>query len=250
MGPQIEVYHAQSPGLVGFLLLSLAGILGVISPLAYGLWRYNYAYTQHGPVAAEHWSRSWFLLSWLALATFAMLTFYRLLASRCFVIVHKNGLRFRLDTFFTRILLWKEIAGVSNSFTQEVFLNLPLYKRQQATLYPNVGRPVHLRGDLQNFPDLISRIKASLYPRLYPGLSAGFHAGQWLYFGPLSVQSQGLRLATTIPWPQVDRLEVREGCLVIALNGQGIRPDPLKIPVSQIPNLELLLQLVQQGVKV
>ena len=49
-----------------------------------------------------------------------------------------------------------------------------------------------------------------------------------------------------IPWSGVRQITVRAGILIVELENQ---PD-IRLPASQIPNLELLLQLIQQGVTV
>lgn len=225
------------------LALSLLGTLAVFCPLAYGIYRANHAYAHFGPVAATFWSRPWYLLSLLALFTFSILTLYRIRIARRFVAVHKNGLRLGLS--HTKILSWEQIAGISTAITQDRFLGLPLHTSHRATLHPNVGKPIPLSPSLQRFPELITRIKASLYPRLLPGLRADFQTGKWLHFGAVSIQSQALRLqGRQIPWTQVKRITVQSGYLVVEVDQSQNR-----FLTSQILNLELLLELIDLGVK-
>lgn len=237
----------------------------MLAPLGYGLWRYESAYTQYGPAAAEAWSSNWFLLSGLLLLGFLFLLYRRMRLSRRFVAVHKEGLSLNLPSGIlpagtrTYSLRWGQIAGIATDTVQERFLGLDLGVTSQAVLFPNLGRPVRLDSSLQRQPELVSRIKAGLYPRLLPGLSERLQAGQWLMFGPLSIQGGALRLLRAwpatrlvVPWSQVNRIDVRSGYLTIELkdpptqnhSGRG----PLRIAISQIPNLEILLQLVQQGI--
>jgi hypothetical protein len=48
----------------------------------------------------------------------------------------------------------------------------------------------------------------------------------------------------TIPWEKLRSVDVVSGFLVVELSDYSRR----KLPVSKIPNIELLLQLIQQGV--
>jgi hypothetical protein len=164
-------------------------------------------------------------------------------------------LRLRLGFFRSQTFLWKELSGVSSAIVQEHFLHLPLHTMHQAALFPRQGRPLQIRGPLQEMPALIARLKANLYPRLLPGLREQFTAGKWLVFGPVAIQPRGIafqadrghsshRPALT-PWDKVAEIDIQAGRLVIRLRDGHLR----RIPVIQIPNLEVMLELVHQGVQ-
>jgi len=260
-GPLIATYRARR-GI--FFSLLLPGFLGVLAPLAYGTFLLNYAYAKHGPIAAASWSRSWFQLAGLALIIFGILIIYRLLQTRRFVSVYKMGVRLRLNPLHTRQLRWDQIAGISNTILQDHFFGIRLRTRQHAILFPNKGNPLTLGEELEKLPELISRLKASLYPRLLSGLMTDFATGKWLYFGPIAINKQGMRIrknrsrnwqpqsdrpadkkGTFLTWDRIEHLTVHSGELVVELRDQS----PNCIPVSRIPNLELLLQIIQQRVK-
>jgi hypothetical protein len=102
-------------------------------------------------------------------------------------------------------------------------------------------------------PGLIARIKARLYPGLLARSRQAFLSGSQLIFGPLTIQRQGLSLdlkkrreqtSETIPWSQVVHVDVQGGRLLIELDSLPIQ----SIPVSKIPNLEIMLDLIHQGV--
>ena len=261
IGPLIATYRRRR-GV--FFSLLLPGFLGVLAPLAYGTFLLNYAYAKHGPVAAASWSRPWFQLATLALVIFGILVTYRLLLARRFVSVYKMGVRLRLNPLHTRQLRWDQITGISNTILQDHFFGIRLRTRQRAILYPNAGGPLTLGEDLENLPELVSRLKAGLYPRLLSGLTSDFESGKWLYFGPIAINKQGMRLrrnrsrnqqpqsersadkkGTFLTWDRIEHLTVHSGELVVELRDQS----PNRIPVSRIPNLELLLQIIQQRVK-
>lgn len=261
IGSQIATYRYRR----GFFFsLILPGLLAVLAPLAYGYWLLNYIYTKHGPVAAVFRSRIWFQLAILALLVFVILAAYRLIQARRFVSVHKMGVQLRLRPFYSQQILWREINGISNSVQEDHFLGIHLRTRQSATLFPSSGKPLILGENLEKLPELVSRLKASLYPRLLPSLKADFEAGKWLYFGPIAISHQGMHFyknhrrtpanrskrlkggnQNVVLWAQIKRLTVHSGDLVVELRDQS----PKRIPVSRIPNLELLLQIIQQEVK-
>jgi hypothetical protein len=251
LGKLLATHHGLKPGLANnFLLLFSAA--AVFIPLGYGLWRSALGGEQHGPAAARAWSQPWFVLTLLAGTCFLLLAGYRFYRMRRYVAIFKNGIRLRLGLFRTRAWLWSEISGISCSAIQERFLHLAIRTDYKATLFTLKGRPIRLRGPLYDMPGLISRIKARLYPGLLTRLREAFQSGSRLSFGPLAIQSQGLSLGMKrkdqpidiIPWEQVIRVDVQDGRLVIELQNQPIQ----SIPVGKIPNLELMLDLIHQGV--
>jgi hypothetical protein len=165
--------------------------------------------------------------------------------------VHTRGVRLRPGILRTRNLRWQQISGVALSATQAVFFDSRGQTRLRAVIYPNQGKPLRLGEQLENLAELVSRIKASLYPRLLPDMKASFQAGKWLYFGPLALQAGVLRLQhAELTWQQVEDIQVKNGYLAVSWReGQGPARN-VRIPISKIPNLELLLQIIREGVNV
>jgi hypothetical protein len=251
LGRQIAVYRSRPLGWRDAYIILLPGLLGVLAPYSYAVWLYEQSMRQHGPVAAEQWSKPWFWLAWGALAAFLLLLILRFLDLRRFAAVYARGIQLRPGIMRTHNLRWEQISGVALSMTQNVFLRSRGHTHLRAVIYPNLGGQIRLDERLNNLPELISRIKASLYPRMLPGMKADFQAGKWLYFGPLAVQASALSLQQgKISWEQVENLHVKDGYLAVSwAEGQEPVRDE-RIPIAKIPNLELLLQIIREGVNV
>jgi hypothetical protein len=211
-------------------------------PLLYGRHVYNQA-IQNGPVAAARISFPWYLLALTALLVFAVLIVYRLWLTRRFVAVHQRGIVLNLGR--GRSLPWGHITGIAVGYSQEYLLNHPLASGFRAWLVPGVGKIIQLDERLEDLPELVTRLKAHLYPRLLPALQADFQARKWVHFGPLAVHNQAVRLQErAISWVEVKNLTIQDGDLIVELvEGRSHR-----FPVWSIPNVELLLQLIQAGV--
>lgn len=256
LGPVLARYPGRRLRKADIFTLFLPGVLAVLLPTLYGLWRYLYAYQNYGPVAAEDWSWPWFFLASFALLIFAILVAIRLLAGHTVITVHQYGLQLRRPLSRLRRLRWSEIAGVSSQATREHFLGIPLRTHLRVTLHLCAGRALRLPRDFPGLPELLAHIKAGLYPRLLPEMQSLFDRGQWLHFGPVAVQREALQIrGQRTPWAQVQGLAIRDGCLVVEFAqespARGARPiRPICIPLESILNPELLLQIVQTGVKV
>ncbi len=232
----------ETLGLV--LLIGLA----VSAPLLYGYYRAQYAIAYYGPVAVQLWSRPWYLLTGFAIVVSLALILVRLIEGRRRVEIHANGLLVALSG--KRFIPWKILSGVASGAFQTTFLGLPLSTRFQATLYPAIGRPVKLDDRLENLPELLTQVKARLYPQLLTNSMKAFSEGQRLYYGNISIDPTELRLADGLPspqginWESIRSIQIQSGWLLIETESD----ETIKMPVTEIPNLEVLLQIIHRGV--
>ncbi len=243
LGPLIALHRYPPLRWREAILWLAVGLVAVTPPLFYGFTRYQIGYTKFGPAAAALWSRPWYLLSVIVLFVFSLLLIRRLRLIHRYVAVHQKGINLALDQAI--MYRWEQLAGISTSTDQFEFLNLPFHPRYHAVLYPNIGKPIPLYDALQDFPELLTQIKAKLYPRLLPGLKTSFEAGQWAYFGPIAINRESFNYKKhPHPWSEVKQLTIEKGALVVELENRA----HLRLPVSKIPNLEILLQLIHLGV--
>jgi hypothetical protein len=243
-------------------LLVIIGMSCFLVSLANGIWSSKNGYTTFNPSILTDWFQPWIIIALLALSAVCLLLVAILGFKPRYVSIYQKGLRWRLAKQPERFIPWEEIAGIAAAFTQEHFLGIPLQRRYRARIYPTQGSPIELKENLQNLPQLITQLKTSLYPHLLPKLEKIWDGGQWVYFGSLAVHLHALSLAdhlparyfldalTTgqdwrqVPWVQVKSVSVKAGFLVVELQNA----DNHRIPVSQIPNIELIFQLIHQGV--
>lgn len=241
LGKLIQRYNARPLSWGGLLRLSLLGCLAVLGPLAYGLWQGQVIQAEHGIVAAQAASQVWYWLALAALIIFGLLVVVRLAARRGFVAVHENGIAIRQSWGKVRILGWSAIAGLASEQNEQYFLGWRTGTRYRATLTPTTGKPFHLPTGLEKTPELISQLKACLYPRLLPGLEASLQAGKSMYFGPLAISPRGLVSGSQRwSWEEVEYFDIQNGWLEIKTAPRRL----VRYATGEIPNLELLLQLV------
>jgi hypothetical protein len=243
LGTRIAIYPYRPLRTREYLIYVFLGLFAVGLPLVYGIIRFQYGYTKYGEIVAHLWGRPWFILAGFALITSLLLVVHRKRLASRFIAIHENGLVLALSS--KKAYRWEHLAGIAASITQpSVFARSPR-QRYHATIYPNVGKPIQLNDDFIGFPEGLTRIKAKLYPRLIPGLSANFKSGQWIYFGPVAIQVHKLKIRNDqYDWSQVETVRIESGYLVVEWINQNRR----RIPIAKIPNIEILLQLINTGV--
>lgn len=243
LGPLISTYRYRPMGWRETAAYLGLGLLAVSIPLIYGFLIYRDGYNNHGELAAITWSRSWFLLAGFALVCSCLLLVHRLRLAGRYIAVHQKGLYLAISQ--KQILRWEEISGIATAMFQPSFFVVRRGVQYRAILYPNVGKSILIQGAYQNLPECITRIKARLYPRLISELKQTFVDGKWVYFGPVAIQRTSLRLQKKqLSWAEVDRVSIAKGELVVELVDHSSK----EIPVAKIPNIEILLQLIDQGV--
>jgi hypothetical protein len=247
LGQVIAVYRDRPLTRRDLLLFFLPLALAVLTPWAYGVFRTYYAQANYGPVAARTWGSPWFGLAALALIPLLLLALIRIRRSRRIVIVHKKGLRIR-DTFGRdRTLFWEQVEALSCNSVQESFLGIHLVPRHRVRVFPVDGKPIRLNRNLDQLPELTARIKAKIHPRKLAEFRSDLKTGKILSFGAVRLDQKRLGLkGKDYPWDQVALVNVQAGHLVIEFSNTRA----LKIPIGQIPNVELMIQLIREGVEV
>jgi hypothetical protein len=213
-----------------------------------GLDWYYYGYTQYGPVAANSWSQNWLIYGILIGGLTLGLTAWQMHRSRIQVNLYRYGIDVKLPGRSNLSLRWEDISGIASATTQEQIFKHTYHTSHQITLLPTHGKPFSLDDRVDNLTELTTRLKANLYPRLLPGLKVRYQTGNLLSFGPISIQSNYISIrGKRIPWERIGRITVLEGHLVV--NSQNSNPNHSQnyhVPVYQIPNLELLLQVLER----
>ena len=243
-GRPIATYRKKQLDWSSFWLLTLILAVIVLVPLFYGFYRYYIGYTQFGPAAAIAWSRTWYLLATLDLLIFCIFLANSLKKSHKIITVHRKGLRIRNRK--TLSYAWDQISGVSFAAVQPYFFGYHLKPRYSANLYMEGKEPIHLDHRIQELQELTYQIKEFIYPQLKHALPKNFQRGDWLEFGPIAIQRERLRVrGTEIDWNRINSLSIQAGYLVVELANQP----KIQVPVIQIPNIELLLELIRTGVR-
>jgi hypothetical protein len=228
-----------------------------LAALSYGGYLGLTTYERFGPVPALSKSIPWFLLGVVILFTWIIIIILRWVRTQPGVRLYANGLF--IESPRNRSLTWGQIDGIAQGITACGRFR-PDDLGYRASLYPCEGRPIHLHGSgdgkagMPNLPELVSRIKAGLYPTLQVELARMFREGLPLRFGPVRIDKECLKVSRrgpvpgtlSVPWERMNRITVQSGNFLVESSDHR---RPIRLPVSEIPNLELLLKIIDQCVQ-
>jgi hypothetical protein len=224
-------------------LLVASGIMWA-AVLVYACYLYFVGTVNYGKAAGIAWSRPGFILGGIFLAAWLggmVLVWFNRKSTQ----VYQHGLVFWKPGKKEKAFRWREISGVSFAQDEWSFLTKKLVQ-VNAVLYPNQSKPFRLIRycPKENLVELMTRLKANLYPQLEPELHQEFKHHKRLYFGPVSLSLDGFYVNQQFfNWNQLKKIEIENGFLMI-LPSDGMQ---IKIAVRRIPNLEILLPLTRLG---
>ncbi len=200
---------------------------------------------QYGPVVAEARAKPWLWLASALLVSIIVWLLHKIKhAHRCLTI-YKHGIIIRLPFRKEKTLAWEHIAGISTAITDKTFLGIKISSHYDLVIFPATGKPIRLPVNSQNFPEIVSKIKAKRYPEILSRDRALLKTGAALDYGPISITKYHFTAQQkTIPWKKVRLVDIRNGQLVIEL----FHIRPVKIPIDKIMNPEVMMQIIQDEV--
>jgi len=272
-GPWTAVYQTHRLRFFHFGGILFCGIVFVILPFVWGAIRLYDGYTRYGPAAGYAWGIPWIVFAVLAFLGCFVVLIRKLRSPHYKILVNKNGLQFEGYDAAHKVLgpdntlTWDMLTGISvetvgKKINQHDLANW--ISSLKIKLFLSTGKIIYLfesgdqPGGLKDLSELVSRIKANLYPSLMQKYNAAFSTGQVLIFGPITTQRQGMQIQinpwgksrSVIPWEQVRHITVKSGYLVVELiHSPNSTQRNKRFPVSHIPNLELLLQIIKENVE-
>ncbi len=244
-GSLLARYPGRRLDRLAWLTKAIPGLLLCCSLLGYGAWRWYYGYTRFGVVAASAWSRTYLLLGALAAALLAIWLILRRAEAHRAVAVYEHGVGITTSRHKERFWRWKEIIGLASGSVESRFFGLPITRQNWLKIYPREGKPISLDDSIRDLASLSPKLKSVYYSNRMSALRSAFYADRWVPFGPLAVHRQALRVKNKLyPWKLVQDIQVRAGSLVIKMDSL----QPIRISTRKIPNLELMISIIQEGV--
>jgi hypothetical protein len=265
LGHLISVYQPKGRHPAFQWLWLLGGFLGSVGFVGYGGYLAVSSYARYGPVLAISWSGRWFIIGGIIFLICLVGGLYNFSRNQPVVRLHAQGLY--IDKRNPLIMPWEQINGIASGIIVKTgWSRENRLVRYSAIIYPTKGRPVYLHGSnnggrgIPALAELVQQVKANLYPYLHAELSRMFRSGLPLYFGPVAIDHTGFKFqhntplpgTRSVPWEKVKHISVQSGFFLVELTDQINRDKTgktIRLPVAKIPNLELMLKIIDQYVQ-
>jgi hypothetical protein len=275
LGPIVAVYPSRPKGFEFFLVVLMILVITSLIPFLYGIWSGFQGYINYGLAVIIPRSAGWIGFS---LITILLIFLFLIRSADRSLAIYRKGILLRKALFVLlperniRAYYWHQLKGITTLVGGKKPHRLQGQQSiphvQRATIYPSNGNPIRLyesnrirsafRGSysVSNLADLCTQSKALLYKVLLPQLHREFAIGQEVRFGPVIIQEKYLQFRKTglshrhmkVAWDQVIRLTIEAGKLMIELDEGKSGVSIHCIPVSRIPNVELMLNIIDRQV--
>ena len=106
-----------------------------------------------------------------------------------FLEIYQHGVKLSLPKIGRTVLFWEEIDGIAVSLVELHFLGLPSPVHWRAWIYLRKGKPIEICPEIDNFPEVISRLKAAVYPSLMKQYRSDFLDSKPIKFGRIILYS-------------------------------------------------------------
>lgn len=223
--------------------LFFPGTFAILAPLLFGLYNAINTYEHFGPNLAIPKTLPWLFLATFGGFIFGILILYRYHISKNFVALYEAGIVIKQGS--KRFYSWKQINAIQMCRKKVYFALFELRELYQCSLLLRNGTKIKISKSTENLSELIKSLKHYIYQYVLPELDKSFNEGRWLNFGSLKIQKNSFEFHRKQgSWKLVNQVSVKSGSLVIELSNQKI----INIPVAYIPNLEVLLQIINLNV--
>jgi hypothetical protein len=235
----------------GYLFAGLVCLLGGATVLIYALAEAYRRYYQFGPAAVHPYlwiylaAGSSLILAGMFFELSAYLNWPKAIAlfEGGFTILDRSGLR---------SWRWEEITSVYASVTRGMHRNAATGARHRYTLVDRNGKQIVLDDTWKRVDALAANVRERVAPRLYLHTADAFNRGETLRFGPLLMSKEGgIQLGKKAHhWKDILEVAVKDGFVVITPGGERKGHKRERVPVSTVPNLDVLVSLLNQLVPV
>jgi len=143
---------------------------------------------------------------------------------------------------------WDEVASIRTALTRRSIAGIHAGTRHTYTLVRRDGERIILDDSLAGVEVLADKIRDKVLPMLYARFAPSLASGQELAFGPVQIcRDKGIQVRQKkLAWKVVRQAKVENGVLTITAGDEQKTLHRVKIPVAEVPNVDILLAIIQQ----
>ena len=160
--------------------------------------------------------------------------------------LYRNGFAYR-DRKGMKAWRLEDVAGLTADVTKHYRNGIYTGTTHVYTLWNRQGEKMTLNDTIQDVEELATQIREGVYPHIYGAAAQSYNAGRAVKFGPVTISKEnGIEIKNkSYPWDEVKEVRVEKGYLKVAQKDGGWFSGA-STPVSVIPNLDVLLSMIDQ----
>ncbi len=247
LGSPVRFFPVRKFNKIGNLMVCILLLLGALAVFLYGLYITYTAYLQHGAAVIGGKLTSPLLLAigllllglWAGWSAWSNWNRGVLLYEKGFVIRSRTGVQ---------NWAWAEIASIKNRITRHYTNGIYTGTTHEYTLLNRQNEQLRMNDAFVKVEELANSVEQNVFPLLYEPAAQEYNEGKPLAFGPVIISKVGLHFGKrTIPWDEVKEVSLKRGELKVSRTNGGWLSGT-NVPASAIPNLRVLLAILDQVV--
>ena len=165
------------------------------------------------------------------------------------VVLYEKGLAYN-DRKGLQTWRWEDVHHFFIAITRHYYNGIPTGTTYLYTLKKSDGSQLKLDNRFAKIQDLGKLIQQNVFPLQYERLVQALKNGQTVALGSVALSKEGIAIGKkAFPWAEVEQVGIQSGFVSVKKQGGGWFSGA-SAPVASIPNLEAMLAVVDQVVKV
>jgi|WetSurMetagenome_2_1015567.scaffolds.fasta_scaffold295671_1 hypothetical protein len=232
---------------VGNLVIAIIFLVAALVAFLIGIYNAVMAYQVHGLAVAED--------KLVASAIIALILFFLacLIGWSAYVnwnrgvVLYERGFAIR-DRKGIQNWHWTDINSIKIRITRHYTNGIYTGTSHEYTLINKQDQKLVINDAFSKVQELAEAIEQNLYPLLYGPAAEQYNNGHLLVFGPVNIDRTGVHIGKrNISWQDVKEISLKQGMLRVNLKNGGLMSNA-SVPVASIPNLHVLLAIINQVV--
>jgi hypothetical protein len=251
MGSVQAVFPVRKMSKWGSLIVGVLSLLATGLIFLMGIWYVYDRTSQYGPAVLLD-----SLIAPLVIAVIAFLiAFFSLWSAisnwKKAVVVYQNGFAYS-DRKGVQDWRWEDVESLTAAITRHYTNGIYTGTTHVYTLRKRDSTRLVLNDTISKVESAADSIRQGAFAVLYPRYAQAYNTGQTVVFGPVALsKANGIQIGKkTYPWSEVAKVSINKGFVQVAKKGGGWFSGA-SAAASQIPNLEVMLHIINQiiGVK-
>lgn len=249
MGAPVQVYKAKSLVTeIIILLLLFGGAAGAFLYAGYIFWNKWGVY--YPPVVFQEmlpWGIGGVIAGLIGLAV--VWTAYN--KRKKAAVVYQNGMAYS-DRKGVRAWRWEDFYNLTAAVTRHYTNGIYTGTTHNYTLVNKLGENLTLNDTFKEVESLYDHIEKNTFDLRYARVADAYNNGQPVSFGSAVAISKtgGVKIGKKVyPWEEIEQVAINKGVLSVKKRGGGWFSGAT-VPASAVPNLHVLLSIINQIVGV
>jgi hypothetical protein len=229
----------------GSLVLFFFLLGGAVLVFLFGIYDTYLAWQLHGPAMIDDKLTAPLVIAFVLLA-FGLLAGWSAYAGwNKGVVVYERGFAYN-DRKGLQIWRWEDVVSMTSAITRHYTNGIYSGTTHVYTLINHQNQRLVLADSFSKVEELAKNIDENIFPFLYGPAADQYNAGQTIVFGPVAISKAGIAIGKkTYPWTDVKEVSIHRGVLKVSRK-EGGWFSGASVPASTIPNLRVLLSLIDQ----